>query len=198
MLKIKIDFKSMFQKGIKEIKDDFFIRLINGYQGSGKTFLAIKLCEDSREEKGRIIKTNIKSYKSTKHQIIYFDSIDDIILDTDDNITYVIDELSKRFPKECKQHQGFYSFLQQSRKHSRHVYLITQEYIQVPTWLRGVANTIFTTTKVPFLPVYKTMLGTPVLSDSLEWGIEPFLYYFYKRTKKISNCYDTLESIGSL
>lgn len=198
MLKIKIDFKSLFQKGIKSIKDDFFIRLINGYQGSGKTFLAIKLVEDSSTEKNRIIKTNIHSYKSSSHDIIYFDTIDDIINDTDDHITYIIDEVSKRFPKESKQHQGFYSFLQQSRKHSRHVYLITQEYIQVPTWLRGVANTIYTTSKVPFLPLYKTMLGSPFLTDSLEWSIEPYLYYFYKRTKKIANCYNTLESINTL
>ena len=41
MLKVKIDFKSFVKKGIKNEKDDFFIGLINGVQGSGKTYYAI-------------------------------------------------------------------------------------------------------------------------------------------------------------
>lgn len=198
MVKVKIDFKSFIQKGIEEIKDDFFIRLINGYQGTGKTYLAIKLVEEDKTEFGRTIKTNIKSYHSSSHEVIYFDSIDDIINDVDDNITYVIDEISKRYSKQCKQDERFYSFLQQSRKHSRHVYLITQEYIQVPQWLRGVANTVYTTSKVFLLPIYKTSLGVPFLNDDLEWTIEPYLFYYYKRTKKIADSYNTLESINSL
>lgn len=198
MLKIKIDYKSFLQKGIKSIKDDFFIRLINGYQGTGKSYLAIKLVEESPDEKNRIIKTNIHSYKSSTHEVIYFDTIEDIVNDIDDNITYIIDELSKKYPKDSKQDKKFYAFLQQSRKHSRHVYLITQEYIQVPTWLRGIATTVYTTTKVLFLPIYKTVLGIPYLNENLEWDIEPFLFYFYKRTKKIAACYDTLESVTTL
>lgn len=34
MLKIKIDFLSFFQKGVKTLDDDFGIFLITGYQGS--------------------------------------------------------------------------------------------------------------------------------------------------------------------
>lgn len=33
-MKVKIDFKSFLQKGIKTINDDFGIFLITGYQGS--------------------------------------------------------------------------------------------------------------------------------------------------------------------
>ena len=197
MLKIKIDYKSMLKKGIKGANDDFFIRLITGYQGSGKTYLAVKMAHEIEGNK-RVIKTNIKSYHDNSKTIIYFDSIDDIINDTDDNITYIIDELSKRYTKDSKQDLRFYSWLQQSRKHKRHVYLITQEYIQVPTWLRGIATQVYITDKVPFLPIYKTILGVPVLTDDFEWSINELFVWFYKRTKDIAKLYDTYESINTL
>ena len=36
-----IDIKSMFKPKPKEIKDNFGVSFITGYQGSGKTFLAV-------------------------------------------------------------------------------------------------------------------------------------------------------------
>ena len=76
--------------------------------------------------------------------------------------------------------------------------MITQEYIQVPTWLRGIANLVYITDKVPLLPIYKTILGRPILTDDYEWSIEELSLWFYKRTKDISKLYDTFESINSL
>lgn len=35
MLKVKVDFKSFIQRGIKNTNSDFMIALITGYQGSG-------------------------------------------------------------------------------------------------------------------------------------------------------------------
>lgn len=197
MLKIKVDFKSFFQKGVPNIDDDFFIRLITGYQGSGKSYLAVKLAHEE-ENDNRIIKTNIKSYHDNKKDIIYFENISDILEDTEDNVTYIIDELSKKYTKESKQDLKFYSWLQQSRKHKRHVYLITQEYIQVPTWLRGIANMVYNTSKIPILPIYKTTLGVPILTEEYEWGLQELSIILYKRTKKISKLYDTFESINTL
>lgn len=48
MLKIKIDFKSFFQRGIKCVDDNFGIFLITGYQGSGKTWYSIYLMEKEK------------------------------------------------------------------------------------------------------------------------------------------------------
>lgn len=197
MTKIKIDFKSFFKKGVKSVDDDFFIRLINGYQGSGKTFVCVKMLHEN-EDDTRTIRTNIKSYRDSRKKIEYFDKIEDILSDTDDNITYAIDELSKKYTKDSKQDLAFYSWLQQSRKHKRHVYLITQEYLQVPMWLRGIANTVYTTSKVLFLPIYKSSLGVPYLDDNFEWCIDEFLVLYYKRTKEIAMLYDTFESINNL
>lgn len=195
MVKIKIDFKSFFQRGVKSLNDDFGIFLITGYQGSGKTWYSIYLME---KEKNRTIYTNIKSYKSKKNNVVYFDTIDEIIENTEKNCIFLIDEVSKRYTKDSKQDLKFYSWLQQSRKNNRYVYLITQEYIQVPMWLRGIANKVYTTSKLSFLPLFKTSLGVPVLNENYEWDIDVFAFVIYKRTKKISACYDTLETINNL
>lgn len=195
MFKIKIDFKSMLQRGIKNINDDFGIYLITGYQGSGKTWYSIYLME---KEKNKKIYTNIKSYTSPRNEVHYFDRIEDITENVENNCIFLIDEVSKRYTKETKQDLKFYSWLQQSRKHKRYVYLITQEYIQVPMWLRGIANKVYTTSKVPLLPIFKTSLGVPILTEDYEWGIDVFAIIFYKRTKYISSLYDTFESINNL
>ena len=195
MLKIKIDFLSLFKKGTKKLQDDFGIHLICGYMGSGKTWYSIYLMEKQKNLK---IFTNIKSYRSKRNTVIYFDSLDEIYNNIEDNCVFLIDELSKRFTKDSKIDKSFYSWLQQSRKHNRYVYMIMQEYIMVPQWLRGVATTIYTTSKVPLLPLFKTTLGYPVLNENYEWDISPFLVIFYKRSQDISNCYDTLESINNL
>lgn len=196
MLKIKIDYKSFLQQSPLKIHDHFGIFLITGYQGSGKTYYSIYLME---KEKNKKIYTNIKTYTSTRNDVHYFEKLEDIFENVEDNCIFLIDEVSKRYTKDSKQDLKFYSWLQQSRKHKRFVYLITQEYIQVPMWLRGIANQVYTTSKVPFLPIFKTSLGVPILStDTYEWGINTFAIIFYKRTKRITSCYDTFESINSL
>lgn len=192
---MKIDYKTFFQRGIKKVTDDFAIRLICGYQGSGKSWFGIYLME---KQKNKIIYTNIKSYRSSRNHIKYFDRIEDIWDNVEDGCIFLIDEVSKRYTKDSKQDLKFYSWLQQSRKHSRYVYLITQEYIQVPTWLRGIANQVYITNKIPFLPLFKTSLGVPVLSDTYEWEVDIKDFIIYKRTKKISDLYDTFESINTL
>lgn len=196
MLALKIDWKSFFKKGIKSIDDDFAIYLITGYQGSGKTFFSIYTLENTF--KNKTIYTNIKSYRSSKNTVKYFNHIEEILTNTEDNCVFLIDELSKKYSKNSPQDMYFYSWLQQSRKHKRYVYLITQEYIQVPTWLRGIANLVYTTSKVKFLPLFKTQLGIPYLDENMEWSIQPTLTVVYKRTSDIADKYDTFEGINSL
>lgn len=197
MLKISIDFQSFFKKGIKNQKDDFLIALINGYQGSGKSYYAIYNVETNF--KNRIIYTNIKSYWSGVHEVRYFTNLSEIYDNHDLNAIFIIDELSKKFTKDSKIDKPFYSWLQQSRKHQRYVYLITQEYLQVPNWLRGVANLSYTTRKIPLTPLMITTLGKPVLDkDTCEWTVEELALKIYKRTKIIGSHYDTYEVINEL
>ena len=196
ILKFKILTNTFFKRGIKNIKDDFSIFLITGYQGSGKTYFAVQ--ELANLSSDRTIITNIKSLNIPNRKIIYFTHLYEIYNINDNKCVFVIDEVSKAYTKESKQDKAFYSWLQQSRKHQRYVYLITQEYLQVPTWLRGVANKVYTTRKFIF-NLFITSLGVPLLNDETkEWETSNFLYIIYKRTKKIANMYDTFELTNSL
>lgn len=198
MLKISIDLKSFLKKGLKNQQDNFLVALINGYQGSGKTYYAIYNLETKFKSK-RTIYTNIKSYKSNIHNVIYFTYIEELYNNHDYNAIFVIDELSKKFTKDSKIDKPFYSWLQQSRKHNRYVYLITQEYLQVPNWLRGVANLSYTTKKIPLTPIMITTLGEPILDkDTCEWGLHELSIRIYKRNKTIAKLYDTYELINEL
>lgn len=192
----KIDFKSIFQKGITPIKEDFGIYLICGYQGSGKGYFSTYNL--ITKHSGQNCKTNVKTLKTPNNKIEYFTKIEDIYNDTEDHYVYIIDELSKKFPKNAPLDRAFYSWLQQSRKKSRYVYLITQEYINVPQWLRGVANMVYVTSKIRFLPLFVTYLGRPILNDEMEWTIEIKDAIVYKRTLEVASSYDTLEGIEQL
>lgn len=196
MLKIRIDYKSFFKRKPKKVSDDFLVCLITGYQGSGKSYFAIYHNENTDIDK--TIYTNIQSYKSKKHKVVYFNKIEEIYNNNDTHCIFIIDELSKKYTKDSKQDKQFYSWLQQSRKHNRYVYLITQEYLQVPTWLRGVADKVYTTSKLPF-NLCKTSLGFPVLDkETMEWGINTIGFVIYKRTKSITDLYNTFEFVDEL
>lgn len=195
---INIDIKSMFKTKPKKIKDNFGVSFITGYQGSGKTYLAVYMLVKYIEP-NRKIYTNIKSLHIPNRDIEYFEKIDDIVENVELDRVFVIDEISKKYTKDCKQDRLFYSWLQQSRKRRRTTLLITQEYIQIPFWLRGIARYVYTTSKVNFLPIFKTFKGFAYLSeDTKEWEIDPVETYIYKRNKYIACYYDTMEPINTL
>lgn len=193
-----IDVKSMFKTKPKQIKDNFGVSFICGYQGSGKTYLAVYILVKYIEP-NRKIYTNIKSLHIPNRDIEYFEKIDDIVDNVEMDRVFVIDEISKKYTKDCKQDRLFYSWLQQSRKRRRTTLLITQEYIQIPFWLRGIARFVYTTTKIAFLPIFKTYKGFAYLSeDTKEWEVDPQEIYIYKRNKYIASYYDTMEPINTL
>lgn len=193
---LKIDVKSFFRKSPPKVNEEFLVCLINGRMGTGKTYVSVYLT--AKYLKGKKIKTNIHSLNIPGREIEYFDNISDIINDFEENCVFIIDELSKKYTKECKQDKDFYCWLQHSRKSKRYVLLITQEYLQVPQWLRGVSNVVYTTTKMKFLPLFKTYKGVPFLTEDKEWDIEPLQTYIYKRNKLYTDMYDTFESVSIL
>lgn len=197
MLQLHVDFPSLFRQSLPKLDSRFLIALINGYQGSGKSYFAIYILEKFYPSSK--VFTNIHSYKSDKHDVNYFHYLTEIYNNIEKNCIFIIDELSKKYVKDSKIDLAFYSWLQQSRKTNRVVFLITQEYLQVPNWLRGVANVSYTTSKLIFRNIMKTSLGTPVLDkDTCEWTLNVFGYYFYKRNKIYGIKYNTFECIDSL
>lgn len=193
-----VDVNSMFKAKLPVINDNFAVVLMTGYQGSGKTYLSVYITYKYLEPHRKIY-TNILSLKIPGRDIEYFERITDITDNIEMDRIFIIDEISKKYPKEAKQDMAFYSWLQQSRKRRRTVLLITQEYLQVPTWLRGIARYVYTTTKIKFLPLFITYKGFAYLdNETLDWRVDPEERYIYKRNKIIGSMYDTMEPINVL
>lgn len=195
--KFDIDIKSLFSKGIKKKEEPFGCFLITGYMGSGKTYFAVKFANDYK--KHYKIKTNIHSLNIPQADINYFEELSEIYNDTEEYCLYIIDELGRKYTKEAKSDKEFYNFLQMSRKTKRIVLIIHQEYYQVPFWLRGVCEEVFTTKRIMFLPLFVTYRGYAVLDeDTKEWRVDFNFRYIYKRNKKIAQMYNTFETVAIL
>lgn len=194
---LEIDVKSLFKRGIKKKQEPFGCFLITGYMGSGKTYFAVKFADDKKQNYH--IKTNIKSLKIPNSRIDYFTNLSEVYNDTEEYCLYIIDELGKKYTKEIKADKDFYNFLQMSRKTKRIVLIIHQEYYQVPFWLRGVCEEVFTTTRLWFLPLFVTYRGYAVLDeDTKEWKVDFTYRYIYKRNKTIASYYNTFETVATL
>lgn len=194
---LQIDIKSFFKRGIKKKDEPFGVFLVTGYMGSGKTYWCVKFANDYKHSYK--IKTNIQSLLIPDSKIEKFTNLSEIYNDTEEYVLYIIDELGKKYTKEAKADKDFYNFLQMSRKTKRIVLIIHQEYYQVPFWLRGVAEEVFTTTRLWFLPLFVTYRGYAVLDeDTKEWKVDYNYRYIYKRNKEIANYYNTFETVANL
>lgn len=191
---------TFFKKGIKDYNDQWGVYFITGYQGSGKNFFATLML--TKLDNSMPIYTNVKSLNIPKKEIHYFEKINDIVGNIEENCIFLIDEVSKKYTKQSSTDNTFYGWLQQSRKRKRVVMLITQEWKEVPMWLRRPARFMFHTTQLLNLNVFITTKGDAINqtfnTDTLEWECPIIERYIYKRTKQIANLYDTLEPIQQL
>lgn len=185
-----IDLKSFLLRQPPFLDDDFGNFMVCGYMGSGKTYFAIYYLEHF--SKNRTIYTNIKSYRNSNKNIIYFDNPNEIVNVREKNCIFLIDECSQFWSKDSKIDKEFYQWSQFARKDKRTCILIYQEYLNVPQWLRGIYINVYTTHKMAFLPLFHTFLGYAVLDeDTFEWTIEPRKHFIYKRNKIITDRYNT-------
>ena len=204
--KFNIKFNTLFKKGLVNKEDSWGVYCITGFQGSGKSFLAtFLLVEMLKKHNFDLIVTNIKSLKlknKMNDRIVYFSKISDITSQVTTNSIYIIDEISKKYTKECKTDTLFYSWLQQSRKRGRIVILITQEWKEVPMWLRRPVRFMYYTRQLRPLPFFLTTKGdalnTTFNTETNEWECPILEFMIYKRTQEIGSLYDTFEPINEL
>ena len=196
----RIYFDTFVKKGVKGFNDDWGVYFITGYQGSGKNFFATFML--TKLPNNMPIITNVKSLTIPRKDIRYFEKITDIVDNVEENIIFLIDELSKKYTKQSSTDNTFYGWLQQSRKRKRIVILITQEWKEVPMWLHRPARYMFHTHQLLNLPIFITTKGDAINqtfnTDTLEWECPILERYIYKRTKKVADMYDTLEPIKNL
>ena len=151
---ISINFNSLKYRKAKVIDDRFGLYLITGKQGSNKSYYACQLAYNQDRKKVNYIKTNIHSLNIPDYEIRYFTKIDEIYKDTDTNVIYIIDEVSRKYKKNSPCDTQFYAWLNQCRKRNRVCILITQEYKELPMWLRRPAKYMLNSYAVPFLTKY--------------------------------------------
>lgn len=215
IFKRDIRFKTFFKKGLAPIDDRFGVYFVTGRQGSGKTYYAIYLAlqqiqynfknHKCKNEMNFKIITNIGSLRIPGVEIAYFEKITDVMFDTTQYCIFIIDELARKYDKNSRTDTQFYAFLNQCRKMHRVCIMITQEWKELPMWIRRPAKYCITTYPAGVLNrfgIYKSIVGDAenmeLDKDSLEWICPPIKFIYYKRNYDIASMYDTFEAINEL
>lgn len=211
-----IRLNTLFKKGLPKIDERFGVYFCTGRQGSGKSYFGVYMClnqinfnfrkntYNNSEYNFKII-TNIRSLKIPGIEIHNFSKISDIYYDTTQYCIYIIDEISRKYDKNSRTDTQFYAFLNQCRKMHRVCILITQEWKELPMWIRRPAKYCITTVPCRFLSkfgIYKTIVGDAenmyLDKDTMEWECPPLKYIYYKRNKDVADKYDTFEAVNEL
>ena len=207
LLKYDIRFKTFIKKGLPKIDDKFGVYFVTGRQGSGKTYYAIYLALQQVKFDATMakIKTNIHSLSIPGAEIEYFTTIDEIYTDTEEKCIFIIDEIARKYDKNSRTDTQFYAFLNQCRKRKRICILITQEWRELPMWIRRPAKFMINTKPTRVLNrfgIYTTCVGDAenlvFNKDEGEYECPPIKYIFYKRNQDIASYYDTFEPINQL
>ena len=200
----EIEFKSFFKKGLPKLDDRFGVWFVTGRQGSGKNYYAVKLLLAQDKKTCASVYTNVRSLKIPGYKIKYFSKVSELYFNTDEHCIFLIDEVARKWNKGSKTDDQFYAWLNQSRKRKRIVILITQEWRELPMWLRRPAKFMISTQRnfLSFLGIYSTCIGD---GENLVFNTEESEYecpiikkVIYKRNMEIAKLYDTFEAINQL
>lgn len=200
-----IRFNTFLKKGLPKIDDRFGIYFVTGKQGSGKNYYAVMLLLQQDKNLCNKVYTNIHSLKIPDYNIKYFTKLSDLYCNIEEYCIFLIDEVSRKYDKNSKTDTQFYAWLNQSRKRKRIVILITQEWRELPMWIRRPAKYMISTKKTRLLNVfgiYTSIIGDAenliFNKDEGEYECPPIMKIIYKRNKAVANLYDTFEAINDL
>lgn len=198
-------FSTFFKKGLKRLDDRFGVWFITGKQGSNKSYMATYLLSRQSPKICNKVFTNVKSLKNSNFDIVYFDTVQELYHNTEEYCIFIIDEVSRKYDKNSRTDTQFYAWLNQSRKRKRIVIMITQEWRELPMWLRRPAKYMFTSKPTRILSlfgVYTCVVGDAENlvfdKDEGEYNCPTIKYIFYRRNKRIADMYDTFEAINIL
>ena len=205
--KYDIRFNTFFKKGLPKIDDRFGVYFVTGRQGSGKTYYSIYLALQQVlfDTKLLNIYTNIHSLNIPKANIKYFTKLEEIYYNTDEHCIFIIDEIARKYQKGSRTDTQFYAFLNQCRKMKRICILITQEWRELPMWIRRPAKFMISTRPTRLLNlfgIYTSVVGDAENlvfdKDEGEYLCPTLKYIIYKRNRYIANYYDTFEAVNEL
>lgn len=205
IFKYDIRLNTIFKKGLPKLDDRFGVYFVTGRQGSGKTYYGVTLLLQQSSSLVNKVYTNIHSLKIPGYDIVYFDEIKELYTNVDDNCIFFIDEVARKYDRNSKTDTQFYAWLNQSRKRKRIVILVTQEWRELPMWIRRPAKYMINTKKTKLL--WKFGFYTSVVGDAEnmifnkdegEYECPPLKYIIYRRNKFIADMYDTFEAVNQL
>lgn len=205
IFKYDIRLNTIFKKGLPKIDDRYGVYYVTGRQGSGKNYYAVMLALQQNPELVNKIKTNIHSLNIPNHKMEYFTKITELYYDIDEYCIFIIDEISKKYDRNSRTDTQFYAWLNQSRKRHRVVILITQEWRELPMWIRRPAKYMISTRPTKILNIFGFYTSTVGDAENMifnkdegEYECPPIKYIIYRRNLKIANLYDTFEPINDL
>lgn len=205
IFKYDIRFNTFFKKGLPKIDDRFGVYFVTGRQGSGKNYYSIMLLLQQNPKLINKVVTNVHSLNIKGYDIEYFNKITDLYSDTRDRNIYLIDEVSKKYDRNSRTDTQFYAWLNQSRKRHRIVIMITQEWRELPMWIRRPAKFMISTKRTPLLNrfgFFTSVVGDAenmiFNKDEGEYECPPLVNIIYRRNKRIADMYDTFEPINEL
>lgn len=205
IFKYDIRLGTFVKKGLPPIDDRHGVYFVTGRQGSGKNYYAIMLLLQQDKRKVNKVYTNVHSLKIEGYNIEYFTKITEIYDNIEEDCIFLVDEVSKKWDRNSRTDTQFYAWLNQSRKRKRIVILITQEWRELPMWIRRPAKYMIATKPTKLLNkfgIYTSLVGDAENmifdKDEGEYICPPLKYIIYKRNTMVANCYDTFEPINSL
>lgn len=205
IFKRDIRFNTFFRKGLPRIDDRFGVYFVTGRQGSGKTYYAVYLLLQQNINLVNKVFTNVHSLNIPGYDIHYFNQASELYENTEENCIFLVDEISRKYDRNSRTDTQFYAWLNQSRKRRRIVILITQEWRELPMWIRRPAKFMISTKPtllLNYLGFYTSVVGDAenmvFNKDEGEYECPPIRYVMYKRNLKIAKMYDTFEAINQL
>lgn len=204
--KIVIKYSSFKGKKLQRQSNSYGVYFFCGRQGSGKSMYATYFCSQQDHKLYKGITTNMKSLNIPNFNVETFEKVDEIVKDTREYRIYYLDEVARKYNKESRTDKDFYAWLNQSRKRKRIVLMITQEWRELPMWLRRPAKFMYTTKRIPllsdFFNIWLVTVGDAENlvydKDTNEYLTPVIKYIIYRRTKKIADMYDTFEAVNDL
>lgn len=215
VVKLSIDWKSLYRKGFQKIDNAFGLFCYTGKQGHGKTYSAIKFCIDRKMQTNCKIITNVSSF-NVFSDTVYITDISELInyvlsycdsLEFDEvpNIIIFFDEIFTVLEKQTRINKDILSFISQLRKRKIIFVTTAQEWLEINVTFRRyvrfqIACNMFS------LPVLKTAFLLNFVNDGeqLKWDNEENEYIaprlstnFSKGNLSIIESYDTFETIST-
>lgn len=204
LFKTKVELETFFSKGLPPVDDRFGVYFVTGRQGSGKTYYAVKLALAQDKKTCASVYTNVHSLKLPDYDVKFFSKLEELYFNTEEYCIFIIDEISRKYDKNSRTDTQFYAWLNQSRKRKRIVIMITQEWRELPMWIRRPAKYMISTHRnwLSQFGIYTTTIGDAenmiFNKDEGEYECPTIMKVIYKRNKKIADMYDTFEAINEL